>query len=293
LIKKDGKYKRKQLWRCKECKQQFSRKGSKNYKKLWREYAHGKQTYAQIAKKRNKTPRWVQQQIDTIHVHDADLIPGKTVVIMDTFYFGKAFGVVVYRCAHRCRNLLWKFVHHETAPDYERGLIELKHREWDIDAIVCDGKRGLFSLFPEIPTQMCHFHQVAIVIRYITRRPMLEAGKELKDIIHMLPKTNELNFRMLLQSWYEKWNSFLHEKTIDELTGNWHFTHKRLRSAYKSLQTNLPHLYIYQRYPDLWIPNTTNSLEGIFSHIKDKIRVHRGLKLQRKKRLIKELLRVS
>ena len=211
---------------------------------------------------------------------------------MDTFYFGREFGVMVYRCAHRRRNLFWKFVHHETAPDYEAGLLELQRRGWDIDAVVCDGKRGLFSLLPHIPTQMCHFHQVAIVIRYITRKPKLTAGKELKNIIHLLPKTDALNFSMLLQCWYEQWCTFLHERTIDSITGRWHYTHRRLRSAYRSLQTNLPYLYTYQQYEKLWIPNTTNSLEGTFSHIKDKIRVHRGLKLQRKKKLIEELLRV-
>ena len=39
------------------------------------------------------------------------------------------------------------------------------------------------------------------------------------------------------------------------------------------------------------MPNTSNSLDGTFSHLKDKVRIHRGLKMDRKKKLIEELLR--
>ena len=285
-------YKKKQLWRCKDCNKQFSRKKSIKAQSIWSDYAHGKQTYAQIAERNDIHPRTVQRLIDKVYTGASDLLPGKTVILMDTFYFGREFGVTVYRCAHRKRNLLWRFVYHETLADYETGLLELRRKGWDIDAAVCDGKRGLFTVLPEVAVQMCHFHQVAIVLRYITRKPKLEASKELKKIVHMLPKTDEMNFRILLQLWHDQWNDFLHERTVDPITGRSQFTHRRLRSAYRSLKTNLPYLYTYQRYENLWIPNTTNSLEGTFSHIKDKIRVHRGLKLQRKKKLIAELLRV-
>ncbi len=36
--------------------------------------------------------------------------------------------------------------------------------------------------------------------------------------------------------------------------------------------------------------NTTNSLEGFFSHLKNSVSVHRGLKLKRKIKLIKYLI---
>jgi hypothetical protein len=38
------------------------------------------------------------------------------------------------------------------------------------------------------------------------------------------------------------------------------------------------------------MPNTTNSLEGTFTHIKAKISVHSGLRIDRKQKLIQELL---
>ena len=67
--------------------------------------------------------------------------------------------------------------------------------------------------------------------------------------------------------------------------------HKKLRSAYRSLKTNLPYLFTYQRCPKLNIPNTTNSLDGYFNVLKSKLNVHRGLSRERAKKVVIELLK--
>jgi len=216
---------------------------------------------------------------------------GDVIVVMDTTYFGTVFGVMVFRCPHRHKNLLWKFLPYETIAQYIAGVKELQERGWNVVGIVCDARRGLVQAFPIVPVQMCQFHQVMIVLRYITRKPKLEAGKELKEIILLLTKTDEASFRHWLTLWHEKWKDFLAEKTIDPITKHWHFTHKRLRSAYRSLETNLPWLFTFEHHPHLCIPNTTNSLEGTFTNIKAKISVHPGLRIDRKQKLIQELLR--
>ena len=89
--------------------------------------------------------------------------------------------------------------------------------------------------------------------------------------------TNELKFTKELNQWHKKWNNFLKEKTTNPITEKWNYTHKRLRSTYRSLKTNLPYLFTYQKYPELKIPNTTNSLDGYFNVLKEKLNVHRGL----------------
>ena len=137
---------------------------------------------------------------------------------------------------------------------------------------------------------MCQFHQVAIITRYITKNPKLEAGKELRKIILLLTRTNKEDFISRLEQWHQKWKDFLMEKTYNFKTGRWYYTHKRSRSAYRSLKTNTPHLFRFLDYPELNIPNTTNSIEGVFSNLKTKLRVHAGLKQERKKRVINELL---
>ena len=137
---------------------------------------------------------------------------------------------------------------------------------------------------------MCHFHQKQIITKHLTTRPKLEASIELKKIAETLCNTTEEKFTIVLDLWHKKWQDFLKERTVDPETGKWLYTHKRIRSAHYSLRKNLPYLFIYQKYPDLNIPNTTNSLEGSFSHLKDLIKLHRGLKLKIKYKMIAEIL---
>jgi hypothetical protein len=108
--------------------------------------------------------------------------------------------------------------------------------------------------------------------------------------MRMLPKTDEASFTHWLNNWHVQWKEFLNKRGTNICTRKSYFTHRRLRSAYRSLMSNLPYLYTFERYPHLKIPHTTNTLEGTFGHMKDKVRVHRGLRLERKQRLIEQLL---
>ena len=109
---------------------------------------------------------------------------------MDVTYFGRQFGTMVFKDAHTGYSLYWKHIKHEAIKDYVDVIIYLKKHGWLIRGIVCDGKNGLFYAFEE-PIQMCQFHQVAIVSSYITSKPKLEASKELKEILHLLSRTDK------------------------------------------------------------------------------------------------------
>jgi len=105
---------------------------------------------------------------------------------------------------------------------------------------------------------MCIFHQIRIVQRYITLKPRLEAGKDLKKIIDRLVYTNQKNFTKKLNEWFDKYKDFIEEKTINIETGKSFYTHQKVRAAYRSLRANLEHLFVYKNHKDLSIPNTTN-----------------------------------
>jgi len=75
---------------------------------------------------------------------------------------------------------------------------------------------------------MCQFHQIAIVTRYLTAKPKLEAGRELRNLVLTLPQTEEDIFDFELSAWLEKWQSFMNEKSYNSETGRKFFTHKRL-----------------------------------------------------------------
>ena len=69
----------------------------------------------------------------------------------------------------------------------------------------------------------------------------------------------------LLEKWYNKWKTVLDERTKNIETGKTFYTHKKLRSAYRSLCNNINHLFVFEYYPELCIPNTTNAIDGQFS----------------------------
>jgi hypothetical protein len=89
----------------------------------------------------------------------------------------------------------------------------LKENGFNIKAIVCDGRKGLLSLFPDIPKQMCQFHQVAIITRCLTRKPKLQAAKELRELALLLSKTDRESFEGGLAAWHTKWENFLNERS--------------------------------------------------------------------------------
>lgn len=188
-------------------------------------------------------------------------------------------------------NLLKYYVRTETNSLYIYGINELKSRGYTILAIVCDGRKGLIQSFADIPVQMCQFHQSAIIRRYLTKRPKLQAAKELMGILDMVKQTDKESFIGALQSWFSQWETFLNERTTNKDTGKSFYTHKRLRSAYRSLKCNLPWLFTWYDYMDLNIPNTTNSIDGHFADLKNKLRNHNGLSLKRKMKFIDEFLK--
>lgn len=212
-------------------------------------------------------------------------------IIMDTTYLNPALRVVVFRDWYQRKNILWYFISEpENAGWYRKGIAEIQASGGDVLGIVADGRKGVLGAFGGIPVQMCHFHQKKIVQRYVTNSPKLYPGKELLLITNHMSKVNLETFELLLDTWYDENEEFISEKHLSFYTGRPEFVHRRLRSAYFSLKHNLPYLYTYQKYPKLSMTHTTNSLESIFGHLKQKANLHRGLRLDRRLKLLGELL---
>ena len=246
----------------------------------------------QLGKKYNCSKRTVQRKIDLYTVSSPSKKARSVVVLTDTTYWGRSFGVMLFKDAITKDNLLKYYVKTETNTLYREGIKELQSRGFTIVAIVCDGRKGLIRSFKNIPVQMCQFHQAAIIRRYITKNPKLQASKELKSIVDLIKQTDKESFHGALEAWYNKWESFLNERTINPETGKNHYTHKRLRSAYRSLKNNLPWLFTWYDNIELNIPNTTNAIDGHFADLKNKLRNHNGLSLVRKMKFIDGFLKV-
>ena len=279
-----------QLFKCIACKKQFLGGTRLSNEVLWQEYVEGKQTYKQLASKHNCSVKTIQRRLDKITFTPPKVAANEVAVLMDTTYFGRGFGVMLFKDAYSGKNLYKVYVKTETNQHYADGIGYLVNNGFMIKAIVCDGRRGLLQLFPSIPMQMCQFHQVAIIRRYLTKKPKMQAGKELWEHVLLLSKTDKESFEGGLDAWHEKWNGSLNERKLDPQGKN-RYVHKRIRSAYRSLKANLPWLFTWYDNMPLNIPNTTNAIDGHFADLKNKLRNHNGLSLPRKKKFINEFLK--
>jgi len=263
-------------------------------KKIQNEYIFGRQTAKILGGKYHRSRKWVLQQLKEVNDDDSniiDIIPRSIVVVADATFFSRSDGMLIFREPNLKQNLIWKEIYVETAGQYEQLKLDLESKGFAIKAVVLDGRSGIRDAFRGIPAQMCQFHQVAIIRRYLTSRPKLEAAQELMIIARQLTKSNEKYFFDLLTAWHEKWQEFLKEKTINPFTNRWFYTHKRLRAAFRSLKNNLPYLFTYQKYPELHLPNTTNSLDGYISALKNFLNVHRGQGRSSRNKIICQILK--
>ena len=109
--------------------------------------------------------------------------------------------------------------------------------------------------------------------------------------MYNLTTTTQTIFTKKLNEWYEKYQSFLDEKSISSITGKLNFTHPRVRSAYRSLITNLPYLFTYKNEKNITIHNTTNSIDGgVFSPMKKLIKIHNGFTKNLKLKMVDDYL---
>lgn len=263
-------------------------------KNLWSAYVRGKQTLKQIAETSKRSHVWVREKLDAVALPSSSAVPQKTVLIADTTFWGRTYGVCVFFAHTLKRHIWWHEVEGERMAHYRYGKQILESKGWTFVAAVVDGRRGLTAVFNDIPVQICQFHQIKQVTKYLTRRPETDAGKELRTLVLTLTKTDEATFTRGLEAWYATWHPFVEEKTVNTfITGKttWYYTHKNVRSAYRSLKTNLPYLFTYLKYPELNIPNTTNELDGSFSNLKKKLAVHHGLRRDRRFKVISEILK--
>lgn len=292
LIKKDGFKRWKQRYKCKSCGHVFQNKSRKRKdisSILWNKYCFWKQTYWQLSEEFWISIRSVQKILDSYEFITPQIQPKKIVLLMDTTYFWDIW-VMAFKDSESKKIINFKLVRNENNYSYREWIRELQNQWWEIQAIVCDGRRWLLWWFKNIPTQMCHFHQAAILRRYITKKPILQANKDLKELWALLTVTDRETFEYELEKYYQKYEDFLKEKRINS---KWklEYIHKRTRSAYFSLKRNLKYLFCSYYY--IWvidIPNTTNALEWVFGHLKGKVSLHRGLKKERKIKLILSLL---
>ena len=256
---------------------------------MWR----ASKTLEQLAVKYGVNEKTIRRDLEGMrHVHKIAKYKDVTVQ-MDTTYWGRSFGLMVIRDALR-GNVLWhKYVRHETVAQYVEGVNWLRSNGFRIYGAVIDGMKGLPQALKPVPVQMCQFHQMLIVRRYLTQDPEIEASRNLLELVNGMTATDKESFIGAFNEWYDKYrdvvNERVHDGRIKRRTPP--YMRPRLRSAYLSVKRNMPLLWTFYDHPETGLPNTNNALEGLFSDLKTKVRVHSGISREHREKLLDEYIR--
>jgi hypothetical protein len=106
----------------------------------------------------------------------------------------------------------------------------------------------------------------AIIRRYITDQDM--GRMILKELMHLLCKPE--SHQEFIDQFYrlqDHYRYFLLQR--NELG---HYRHSNLRAAFRSIDLNMLHLFIYSDIKNSNIPPTNNHLEGMFGNIKEGVK---------------------
>lgn len=222
--------------------------------------------------------------------------PRKLFVVVDATYFRKIkhtepWCAVVFRDPIKKENLWFGFGDTETHDLYREGRKYLENLGYEILGATGDGYSCIRKVFSDVPFQMCLVHMERIVVRKITRKPKLEAGQVLLALIKSISGSSSIVFKERFNKYIEMYRDFLNEKTLHGESGVSSWTHQELRSAVLSVHTFLPYLFAFENTKQL--SKTTNSLEAHFGHVKDILRIHRGISTSLLKKVLSSIFLAS
>lgn len=280
------------MYKCKDCNKQFIGGQRRDKFKVITDYVEGKQTLLQLSLKYKVSERTIRRDLESMRFVRKKAKYKEVTVQLDTTYWGRRFGLMVIKDALRNKVLWHKYVYNETIGQYIEGISWLESQGFKIYGAVIDGMRGLAQALYPIPVQMCQFHQILITRRYLTLEPDLDASRELLSLVKSITQTDKESFISAFNDWHDKYkdvlNERIHDKRIKRHTPP--FMRPKLRSAYLSLKRNMPLLWTFYDRPETGLPNTNNGIEGLFSDIKSKLRAHRGISKDNRKKLLDEYI---
>ncbi len=279
------------MYFCGDCQKQFQGGRRIDSTALWQSYLTERRTVKDLSVLHKCSERTIRRKLKLVGDTFTPSNPKEATIIMDTTYFSRTFGVMLFQDATSGKILYRKFVKNETNKDYLSGLEYIQAGGTKIKAVVCDGHTGLLHAITSCPVQMCQFHQLQIIRRLLTNKPHLPASIELLALTRKMFTVGKEQFLVEFDKWCAQWKDFLDERTT-LASGKTTYTHRRLRTARRSIKTHLKWLFTYEEYAEINIPNTTNILEGYNSQLKRALLNHNGLNETNKKKFIDGFLNI-
>lgn len=299
LVIKWGKQLGKQRFKCKNCSILFTRNDPnqriENRFSWFKKWILERQTFKTLSRDSGLS-------IDTLQrIFYAFLIQSPLVKVLrrgqvhlrlDATYFAQ-FCLLCYQDHEDGYTQLIRFSDGEHYNEIKEDLDNLIKLGVQIESITTDGHKSILKAIkksiPDVIVQRCLVHIQRMCLLWLTRFPKHVAGMELRHLVLMLMRIKTENDRLFwtheLMSWYDRHKTYLQQKTINEVTGRYWYTHKLLRRSYFTIKRALPNMFHYLTNPA--IPSTTNGIEGFFSHLKNHLDLHRGLTVQHRIDFIK------
>lgn len=211
---------------------------------------------------------------------------------IDATYF-KQFCLLCYQDDEDGYIQLFRFTDGEHYEEIKEDLDNLIRLGFRLESITTDGHKSILKAIrksvPQVIIQRCLVHIQRMCLLWLTRYPKHQAGQELRQLVLQILKIKTNNDRLFwiagFHHWYEKHKDYINEKTYNIETGRYWYTHKLLRRSYVTIKRALPNMFHYLANPK--IPNTTNGIEGFFSHLKNHLDLHRGLTTKNRINFIK------
>lgn len=294
-----------QRYKCRICHHTWTSKSraKRLTDRIWHDFVWNNQTSEMLARAYHKHPNTIrkllhQYQLQPIGLEDWSKASKEAVkvIIMDTTYFGHTLGVVSFIDAYSGNLLYFNPIDRtEIIQDYIDGLEMIRQAGINPEACVVDGRKGLINAmeYRGLKVQVCLFHVLLMVKRYVTNKPILEPNKEIKLLAETLcskhVRIDRFRFASLLHGFFVRNEHWLKERTKHE-NGKWEYTHIETRRAYQAIQKHFPWLFTYEKYPELHVPRTSNRIEGRFGNAKDKLKLHHGYTKELKIKILFSLL---
>jgi hypothetical protein len=95
----------------------------------------------------HSSKRTIKRKIDLHQLTTKSKKPRKVIVLIDTTYWGRNFGVMLFKDPITKYNLLKYYVKNETNFLYKKRIEELSPKGFKIVVIVSDGRKGLAQSF--------------------------------------------------------------------------------------------------------------------------------------------------
>lgn len=288
-----------QRHKCNNCNASFSARRkdiSKSNRLPWfRKWVLGKMTVSEISElsgySSRQLHRWFEEYLEEYPTWNINTsVP--IFLLIDGTYYSDDHCLIVYRAENLKRTVFYRFARLEDDDEIASDLMTIRDLGYKVVGITTDGGDNIIRatkfVYPDVPRQRCVVHVQRECLALITLRPRSQEGTTLKNIVSKLSEIKTANDKLWWIKMYDKWVEDNEEYVCEKgvlANGQTYYIRNDLRKAYVHLRRAVPNLFLYLDNPGL--PETTNAIESFFGHVKDQLRLHRGLSERRIDNFIK------